>query len=233
MNKYIRKILVKITGIGWCDTPRIQMEKIIINDNDLKEQSNLKKVADKDKFETLHDYYNIQYYKDLDILKNTFITDRYTKTSEDKLFFVKDLEDFKKSKHPLLNKKHFMYFLAIHTAFLMEVHKFFPEKYDEFKHLNKGMVFEYGLTNTFMYPWEILQRLHISFDKKLFSDCLGLVMSEMMTDYYFCGIIPRDFIDKFIDDPDLNNPKTPYGKEWKEIAEEEWFQVVKSICPKI
>jgi hypothetical protein len=83
-----------------------------------------------------------------------------------------------------------------------------------------------------MYPWEVLSRLHVSFDKELFSNCLGLIMSQMMTDYYFCEIIPRDFMDKFIDDPDLNDQKTTYGKEWKEIALEEWFQVIKSICPK-
>ena len=78
----------------------------------------------------------------------------------------------------------------------------------------------------------ILKILLIPFDKKLFSDCLGRVMSDMMIDYHFCDITPRDFMDKFIDDTDLNNPQTPYGKEFKEIALEEWFQTTKSICPK-
>ena len=27
MKEFLRKILIKITGIGWCDTPRIQMIK--------------------------------------------------------------------------------------------------------------------------------------------------------------------------------------------------------------
>ena len=27
MNNFFRKILIKITGIGWCGTPWIQMEK--------------------------------------------------------------------------------------------------------------------------------------------------------------------------------------------------------------
>lgn len=27
MNEFLRKILIRITGIGWCDTPNIQMAK--------------------------------------------------------------------------------------------------------------------------------------------------------------------------------------------------------------
>jgi len=54
----------------------------------------------------------------------------------------------------------------------------------------------------------------------------------MMTDYHFCGITPRDFMNKIIEDPDLNNSKTPYGKEWREIALEEWFQTTRCIYPK-
>lgn len=27
MKEFLRKILIKITGIGWCDTPNIQMAK--------------------------------------------------------------------------------------------------------------------------------------------------------------------------------------------------------------
>lgn len=185
---------------------------------------------DKTEFDTLYEYYKIQYPKDLDIFRNACLTD---KNSENKLFFVQDLDDLKKNNHYLLKKKHFMYFLAIHTAFLMTVHKHFNDKYDKFKIMNKGMVFEYGLTNTFIYPWGILDRLGVSFEKELFSDCLGRVMSDMMIDYHFCDIIPRDFMDKFIDDLDLNNSKTIYGREFKEIAKEEWFQTNRCVCPKI
>ena len=28
MNNFFRKILIKITGIGWCDTPRIQINNV-------------------------------------------------------------------------------------------------------------------------------------------------------------------------------------------------------------
>lgn len=188
---------------------------------------------DKAEFDTLYEYYQIQYPKDLEVFRDACLTDKYTKEPEDKLFFAQGIEDLKKNNHYLLNKKHFIYFLVIHSSFLMTVHQHFNDKYENFKVKNKGMVFEYGLTNTFMHPWEILDRLQISLNKELFSDCLGWVMSDMMTNYHFCEIIPRDFIEKFINDPDLNNPKTHYGKEWKEIATEEWFQVIKSICPKV
>ncbi len=185
-----------------------------------------------EQFMSLYDYYKIQYPKDLEIFRNACTTDSYTKEPKDKLFFVQDLNFLIRDKHPLLRKKHFMYFLVIHSAFLMTVHKHFNDKYEKFKIMNKGLIFEYGLTNTFMYPWDVLNRLEIFFDKELFGDCLGRAMSDMMTDYRFCEIIPRDFMDKFIEDQDLNNSKTPYGKEWKGIATKEWFQVIKSICPK-
>lgn len=188
---------------------------------------------EKTEFDTLYNYYKIQYPKDLEVFIGACLTDKYTKEPEDKLFFAQDIEDLKKNNHYLLNKKHFMYFLVIHSAFLMTVHQHFNNKYEEFKAVNKGIVFEYGLTGTFMKPWIILDRLNISFDGELFSGCLVRVMSDMMTDNHFCGIIPRDFMDKFIDDQDLNDPKNPYGKEWKEIVTEEWFQTTKSICPKI
>ena len=126
-----------------------------------------------------------------------------------------------------------MYFLVIHTALLMEIHKFFPQKYSEFKAVNKGIVFEYGLTNTFMHPWDVLERLDISLDQELFSSCLGWVISQLMTDKYFCGIIPDHFMDKLINDPDLNDSKTLYGRKWKEVCTKEWVEVITSICPKI
>lgn len=188
---------------------------------------------EKTEFDTLYDYYKIQYPKDLEIFRDTCSTDKYSMNPKDKLFFIDDLHNFSKSNHYLLKKKHFVYLLTIHTAFLMTVHKYFNNKYDEFKTINKSIIFEYGLTGTFVYPWEILKILGIPLDKELFSNCLGRVMSDMMTDYHFCKIVPRDFIKKFINDPDLNNPKTHYGKEWEEIAIEEWFRVVKSICPKV
>ncbi len=33
MKNFFRKILIKITGIGWCDTPNIQIEKVKIEAN--------------------------------------------------------------------------------------------------------------------------------------------------------------------------------------------------------
>lgn len=176
----------------------------------------------KEQSDSLYDYYRQQYPKDLEIFKELCLTDKKYITPADKLFFVQDLETIKKNGHPLLQKKHFVYFMIINTAFLMEIHKHFKEKYEEFKHKNNGMVFEFGLTNTFIQPWEILERLNISFDKELFSDCIGWSISKLMTNDYFCGIIPIDFMDKFINDPDLNKDETSYGKEWKEICTEEW-----------
>ena len=35
---------------------------------------------------------------------------------------------------------------------------------------------------------------------------------------------------KFINDPDLDNNMTPYGKEWKEICQEEWATIITSTC---
>lgn len=233
MKNFLRKILLKIADITNCGTPDIKKEKLVSVDKNLKKELTQVKRTNEGEFETLYDYYKIQYPKDLEIFKDACSSPNYNNDKERNICNVHDLENLKRSRHPLLRKKHFIYFLTIHTAFLMTVHKHFNDKYEKFKIMNKGIVFEYGLTNTFMYPWKILERLRVPFDKELFSNCLGLVISEMMTDYHFCEIIPNDFIDKFIEDPDLNNPKTPYGKEWKEIVEEEWFQVIKSICPKI
>lgn len=191
------------------------------------------RVLKSDEFNTLYEYYKIQYSKDLENFKNACPNKKHTSDLRYESFFAQDLEYLKETNHSLLKKKHFIYFLVIHTAFLMTVHKYFIDTYENFKIINKGIVFEYGLSNTFILPWDILIKLRISFDKELFSDCLGLIMSEMMTDYHFCEIIPADFINKFIDDPDLSNPKTIYGSVWKEIAIEEWFQTTKSICPKV
>jgi hypothetical protein len=177
-------------------------------------------------YSSLFDYYTKQYLTDLEEFKEVCKTGK-------ELFFVQDLDLLNKSKYRLLKKKHFLYFLAIHTALLMEIHKTFPEKYEEFKKVNNGIVFEYGLTNTFMQPWDVLERLNVPFNQELFSSCVGWVMSQLMTDKYFCGIIPDNFMDKFINDPDLNNSKTSYGRKWKEICTKEWVEVITSICPKI
>jgi hypothetical protein len=183
-----------------------------------------------DEYGCLYDYYKQQYLTDLEEFKNACKIDKKT---GNKLFFVQDLDSIIRSRHPLLGKKHFLYFLVIHTALLMEVHKYFPKKYVEFQKVNKGIVFEYGLTNTFIHPWNILERLNVPFNQELFSSCIGWVISQLMTDYYFCGIIPQDFMDKFINDPDLNSNRTLYGKNWKELCANEWIEIITSTCPKI
>lgn len=221
-NKYLTKLKYIFT----------KSEEKLDKAYDVLFNETLKIENSKTEFNTLYEYYKIQYPKDLEIFRDTCSTDKYSTNPKDKLFFIDDLHNFRKSNHYLLKKKHFVYLLAIHTAFLMTAHKYFNDKYEEFKTMNKGIVFEYGLTNTFVYPWKILKILLIPFDKKLFSDCLGRVMSDMMIDNHFCGITPRDFMDKFIDDLDLNDPRTLYGKHWKEIVTEEWFQSTRCICPK-
>jgi hypothetical protein len=203
-----------------------------IKNKDKKHISNSERVLAPNEFNNLYDYYTIQYPKDLEIFKQACVYPNYCNDKENNIRNVGDLQLLQENNHYLLKKKHFIYFMAIHTAFLMTVFHYFGEKFEEFKLVNKGVIFEFGCTNIFMMPWGILERLDIHFDRKLFSDCLGLVISQMMTDNYFCGIIPRDFMDKFIDDPDLNNPKIPYGKHWKKIVKEEWFQATRCICPK-
>lgn len=205
----------------------------IIKNKKKKHTPSVKRILAPNEFNNLYDYYTIQYPKDLEIFKQACVYPNYNNDKENNIRNWGDLQLLKENNHYLLKKKHFMYFMTIHTAFLMTVHNYFGEKYEEFKLVNKGVVFEFGCTSIFMQPWDVLERLNITFDRKLFSNCLGWVISEMMTDNYFCGIIPNDFMDKFIDDRDLNNLMTPYGKSWKRIVKEEWFQATRCICPKI
>jgi len=183
-------------------------------------------------FSPTYSYYKDGYPIDLDIFRKACPSYKHVDGSQNQLFFVQDLTFLKENDHVLLKKKEFMYYMVINTALLMTIHKYFKDKYDEFKSRNKGIVFEFGLTNTFIPPWEILQRLNILFDKELFSNCLGMAIGRLMTDDYFCGIIPNDFIYKFMDDQDLNKNDTIYGKEWKNMCLEEWFNHTSCICPK-
>jgi hypothetical protein len=183
-------------------------------------------------YDSLYKYYEQQYPVDLEEFKKACFTDMKTENLDNKSFFVQDLDNLRKTNHSLLSKKYFIYFLSIHTALLMEIHKHFNDKYDEFKAMNKGLVFEYGLTNTHILPWEIPPRLHVHFDDNLFSKCLSLAISQLMTSYRFCGIIPQDFMNKFINDPDLNSEKIPYGKGWKERVTEIWVKINLYVCPK-
>lgn len=179
---------------------------------------------------SLYSYYTKIYPKDLEVFRLACPSVQYADTPENQLFFVDDLEHLKRVGHPLLGKKHFVYFMVIHTALLMAIYKYYRGKYEEFKKKNGGMVFEFGLTNTFIYPWEILRRLNVSFDRELFGFCLLWVIHRLMTDYYFCEIIPNDFMGRFIDDPDLNKADTPYGKAWKRVCTDAWIEVATSTC---
>ena len=180
-----------------------------------------------------YNYYRNEYLEDLEIFIKACPSHKITYNQNNNLIFVNDFKYLEKSGSRLLKKKYFMYFMAIQTALLMTVHSYYSnEKYEEFKNKNKGLLFEFGTTNTFSSPWGILQMLNIPFDKELFSSCLGLAIDRLMTDDYFCGLIPNDFIDKFIDDPDLNKKDTIYGKEWRSICLEEWFNQTSCIYPK-
>jgi hypothetical protein len=183
-------------------------------------------------YSSLYNYYKYEYLTDLDVFKKACPSYNHADVPENQLFFVQDLTFLKKNDHILLKKKHFMYFMVVNTALLMAFHKYQESKYEEFEKRNNGIVFEFGLTNTFIYPWEILRRLNVPFDKELFMTCLGMSIGRLMTDDYFCGIIPNDFIYKFMDDPDLNKNDTIYGKEWKSMCLEEWFNHTSCICPK-
>jgi len=181
---------------------------------------------------TLSDYYEKQYPIDLEEFKKACPFDKNTTDLTKKAFIPADLQDLRKSDYPLLKKKHFLYFLALHTALLMEVYKHFYNNYDEFKERNKGMIFEYGCSNVYLYPWDILRALRVSFDKDLFWACFREVFTKLRTDDNFCGINEEDFMEIFINDPDMNNEKYSYGKSWKKMCQIEWDEIVLSSIPR-
>ena len=183
-------------------------------------------------FSPTYDYYKDGYPTDLDIFKKACPSYKHVNGSENQSFFVQDLTFLKESDHVLLKNKDFMYYMVINTALLMTTHKYHENKYEEFKKRNNGIVFEFGLTDTFISPWEILQMLNIPFDKRLFSSCLGSAINRLMTDDYFCGLVPDDFMSTFIYDIDLNKSDTIYGKEWRSICLEEWANQIFYLCPK-
>ena len=178
------------------------------------------KTTEPNKFPSLYDYYKNQYPKDVEVFCKAC---RYYDGGNRAM--VDDLEHLKRTGHPLLDKKHFVYFMVIHTALLMFVYKRYRGKYDEFKQKNGGMVFEFGLTNTFIYPWEILQRWNVSFDKELFESCLGWVIFRLNENYNLCNIVPNVFLGGFIEDPDLNKDTTPYGRAWKKMCVDAWVSI--------
>ena len=103
----------------------------------------------------------------------------------------------------------------------MVVHEYFRDKYEEYRLKSGGLLFEFGLTNTYVYPWEILKRLKLGVDIQLFQNCLGCLISDIFVNDNMCGIAPRNFLDRLISDPDLANNKTIIGKEWAKMCTEE------------
>lgn len=178
-----------------------------------------------DKF--LADYYPNQYQLDLKAFKLESPTHKKygLEGIEGKGYFVTDLDYFRSIDHPLLKKKYFVYFMVINTAFLMTVHKYFYNKYEEYKIKNLGVLFEFGLTNAYVYPWEILRRLKIGFNKRLFQNCLGYLISDLLVENNLCGIIPKDFMDKLINDQNLTDKKLIIGRMWAEMCSDKLSKI--------
>lgn len=176
--------------------------------------------------QSLYEYYKNQYPIDLENFKLACPTHKI-EGIEGKGYFVDDLDYFRDINYPLpnLKKEHFIYFMVIQTAFLMVIHKYFHDKYEEYKIKNKGVLFEFGLTNTFVYPWDILKRLKLGFNKSLFQNCLGYLIMEIFENDNLCGIIPRDFIRKLTTDPDLTNRENMIGRVWEKMCMDEYLAI--------
>ncbi len=182
------------------------------------------KKTDSTPHQSLYEYYKKQYPIDFELFKVACPTNK-TSDIENKFYFIDDLEYLKKIKHPLLEKRHFIYFMVINIAFLMVVHEYFRDKYEEYRHLHRGIVFEVGLHYVYMSPWDILQKLDMSLDKELFQNCLGHLISDLFVNDNLCGIVPRDFIGKLTTDPDLINEKYMVGKEWEKMCMDEYLAI--------
>ena len=112
----------------------------------------------------------IEYQKILKNLLNSHKSKPYLRENEGWVYIGFPNSKFKFNS--IEEKKEFIYYLSLFIAFDLIIYSSFREYYPKIKEVFKIPKFEYGLTNTFIYPEKIIDYFKIGINKKILKNAI-------------------------------------------------------------